>query len=231
MKVFINPGHAPNGNPDPGAVNQYSGLKEAVVVKHVGDLVAKYLIAAGVDATVCQDDSLATIVNTSNSMGADVFVSIHCNSAANPSAEGTETFYFYSSEQGRKLANCIQSQLIDSMDTVDRGIKEARPGTNGLYVLTNTDAVAVLVELAFISNQDDVVLLTENQDDFARAIARGITDYQLSLQMAKKKRLTVSLLIMVFALDYKNCFIVKLFIYQSVFQVDSAAPIPCQIFS
>ena len=181
MKVFINPGHAPNGNPDPGAVNQYSGLKEAVVVKHVGDLVAKYLIAAGVDATVCQDDSLATVVDASNSMGADVFVSIHCNSAANPSAEGTETFYFYSSEQGRKLANCIQSQLIDSMDTVDRGIKGARPGTNGLYVLTNTDAVAVLVELAFISNQDDVIWLTENQDDFARAIARGITDYQLMM--------------------------------------------------
>ena len=66
MKVFINPGHAPNGVPDPGAVNQYSGLKEAVVVKHVGDLVAKYLIAAGVDATVCQDDSLATELDTSN---------------------------------------------------------------------------------------------------------------------------------------------------------------------
>ena len=179
MKVFINPGHAPNGVPDPGAVNQYSGLKEAIVVKHVGDLVAKYLIAAGVDATVCQDDSLSTVVDSSNSMGTDVFVSIHCNSAANPAAEGTETFYFYSSEQGRKLANCIQSQLIEAMDTVDRGTKGARPGTNGLYVLTNTDAVAVLIELAFISNQDDVILLTENQDDFARAIARGITDFQL----------------------------------------------------
>ena len=181
MKVFINPGHAPNGVPDPGAVNQYSGLKEAIVVKHVGDLVAKYLIAAGVDAIVCQDDSLATVVNTANSMNTDVFVSIHCNSAANTSAEGTETFYFYSSEQGRKLANCIQSQLIEAMDTIDRGIKGARPGTNGLYVLTNTNATAVLVELAFISNQDDVILLTENRDDFARAIARGITDYQLMM--------------------------------------------------
>lgn len=181
MKVFINPGHAPNGVPDPGAVNQYTGLKEAVVAKHVGDLVAKYLIAAGLDVTVCQDDSLATVVNTANSMNTDVFVSIHCNSAANSAAEGTETFYFYSSEQGKKLANCIQSQLIDAMDTIDRGIKGARPGTNGLYVLTNTDAVAVLVELAFISNQDDVILLTENQDDFARAIARGVTDYQQTL--------------------------------------------------
>lgn len=181
MKVFINPGHAPSGVPDPGAVNSYNGLKEAIVVKHVGDLVAKYLIAAGTDATVCQDDSLATVVNTANSMNADVFVSIHCNSAANSAAEGTETFYFYSSEQGKKLASCIQSQLTNAMDTVDRGIKGARPGTNGLYVLTNTDAVAVLVELAFISNQDDVILLTKNQDDFARAIARGITDYQLTM--------------------------------------------------
>ena len=67
------------------------------------------------------------------------------------------------------------------MDTVDRGTKGARPGTNGLYVLTNTNATAVLVELAFISNQDDVILLEENQDDFARAIASGITDYQLMM--------------------------------------------------
>ncbi len=34
------------------------------------------------------------------------------------------------------------------------------------------------MELAFISNVDDVMLLTDNQDDFARAIARGVTDYQ-----------------------------------------------------
>lgn len=178
MKVFINPGHAPNGNPDPGAVNQYSGLKEAIVVKHVGDLVAKYLIAAGVDTTVCQDDSLATIVNTSNSMGADVFVSIHCNSGP-ASAEGTETFYYYSSDNGAKLAQCIQSQIVDSLDTCDRGIKPAQPGVNGLYVLSKTTMTAVLVELAFISNWEDCILLEENQDDFARAIARGITDYQL----------------------------------------------------
>ena len=36
---------------------------------------------------------------------------------------------------------------------------------------------AVLVELAFIDNEDDATLLGERQDDFARAIARGVTDY------------------------------------------------------
>lgn len=58
-------------------------------------------------------------------------------------------------------------------------MKIATPGINGLYVLTNTDMPAVLVELAFISNDEVEELLSGSQDDFARAIARGITDYQL----------------------------------------------------
>ena len=36
------------------------------------------------------------------------------------------------------------------------------------------------MELAFISNSDDSILLADNADDFARAIARGVTDYQAS---------------------------------------------------
>ena len=66
---------------------------------------------------------------------------------------------------------------MDSLDTTDRGLKD-RPG---LYVLKHTDMPAVLVELAFIDNEDDAALLRDNQDDFARAIARGVTDYELLL--------------------------------------------------
>ena len=44
--------------------------------------------------------------------------------------------------------------------------------------MNNTDATAVLVELAFIDNEQDVQLLREKQDEFARAIARGVTDYE-----------------------------------------------------
>ena len=45
MNVFINPGHAPNGNPDPGAVNGNTGLRECDVALAVGDLVAPQLIS------------------------------------------------------------------------------------------------------------------------------------------------------------------------------------------
>ena len=41
---------------------------------------------------------------------------------------------------------------------------------------------AALVELAFIDNDADMELLANRQDDFARAVARGITDYFANLK-------------------------------------------------
>ena len=76
------------------------------------------------------------------------------------------------------MASCIQNQIVTSLGTTDRGTKGAKPGVNGLYVLSNTDAVAVLVELAFIDHADDAQLLGTEQNEFARAIARGVTDYE-----------------------------------------------------
>lgn len=176
MKVFLNPGHAPNGNPDPGACG--CGLRECDVAKSVADLVADYLKRAGVEVVgSLQSDSLHEVVSASNRADAEVFISIHCN-ACNGSANGTEVWHFYGSGEGEKLADCIQNQIVDALETVDRGTKGAKPGVNGLYVLSNTDAVAVLIELAFIDNESDAALLRERKDDFARAIARGVTDYE-----------------------------------------------------
>ena len=176
MKVFLNPGHAPNGNPDPGACG--CGLRECDIAKSIADLVESYLTTAGVEVVGnLQIDGLYDIVSASNSTDADVFISIHCN-ACNGNANGTEVWHYYGSGEGEKLADCIQNQIVDALGTVDRGVKGAKPGVNGLYVLNNTDAIAVLVELAFIDNESDAALLRERQDEFARAIARGVTDYE-----------------------------------------------------
>ena len=177
MKVFINPGHAPNGVPDPGAVSDVTGLRECDVALSVGKLVEHYLNAVGIETTVLQSDDLYEVCTEANNLDADLFISIHCNSVESPYAEGTETWYCAGSNDGKHLAECIQSQIVDHLGTVDRGVKMATPGKNGLYVLTNTDMPAVLVELAFISNEDDERLLRNVQDEFARAIARGVTDY------------------------------------------------------
>lgn len=188
MKVFINPGH--DTTYDSGAVNPNSGLREADVAAEVGALVVDYLEAAGCECEIMQSDNLAptpagrseyadrqgpTVTETANEWGADIFVSIHCN-AANTTARGTEVECYNadSDNNGAKLAQCIQSQIVDALGTVDRGIK-SRPG---LLVLRMTDMPAVLVEMAFIDNDEDALLLTRRADDFARAIARGVTDYE-----------------------------------------------------
>ena len=72
------------------------------------------------------------------------------------------------------LAECIQNQIVQSLGTVAPGRVKERPG---LAVLRETDMPAVLVETAFITNKEDVQLLMNQKDGFARAIARGVTDY------------------------------------------------------
>lgn len=189
MKVFINPGH--DTDYDSGAVSPRSGLRECDVAAHVGTLVKHYLEAAGCTCELMQSDNLAptsigrsryadrqgsTVTETANDWDADIFVSIHCNSAEAEDACGTETFaYALDGGEGEKIATCIQDQIVDALNTVDRGVK-ANPK---LFVLRYTAMPAVLVELGFISNESDEELLTNRQDDFARAISRGVTDYEM----------------------------------------------------
>ena len=177
MKVFLNPGHAPNGEPDPGACNYDLNLRESDIAKEVADAVENYLTAAGVEVVGnLQSDSLGEIANAANVSDADIFISIHCN-AFNGSAKGTEVDVYPGPRIGNALGECIQKQIVDALGTIDRGLKD-RPG---LYVLKHTDMPAVLVETAFIDNYQDAVKLRDRTDDFARAIARGVTDYEQSL--------------------------------------------------
>ncbi len=176
-KVFVNPGHDQlelkgTSDYDPGAVNEEMGLYENEIAAAVGRLVEKYLTEAGCEVKSLQHESLRKIYETANEWGADLFISIHCN-AFNGVANGTETLTYPSDMEGHKLAGCIQNQIVDSLGTYDRGLK----ARTDLAVLNGTDMPAVLVEMAFIDHPDDAVLLRDEQDEFARAIARGVTDY------------------------------------------------------
>ena len=192
-KCFLNPGHSidePNAyndyRPDHGTSSPYTGEIEGFVALEITNLLNKYLQAAGVITKVFQYDGLRMISDTANEWNPDIFVSIHCNSAGSSVARGTETFHYYGSVEGTKLANCIHKKILEYVflpeyvnkilnDTginCDRGVKE-----NNYHVLRETDAPAVLVETAFMSNEADSIIIRNKKDEFARAIAVGITDY------------------------------------------------------
>lgn len=178
MRVFLNPGHHPGI--DPGAVNRGYGVTEADIVRNVGALVAQYLTAAGCEVKTVQSNNLAgedpdytNVCLSANTWPADIFVSLHCNDAANRNAEGCECWVYSLGGKAAELAECINNQIADSLNLFNRGVKESKR----LCVLKRTKMPAVLVELGFINNDDDFFKLQNNKDEFARAIARGITDY------------------------------------------------------
>ena len=177
-KIFLNPGHDQldlrgTSDYDPGACNQYLELCENEIAAAIGDLVEDYLVQAGCEVKSFQNESLSDICAVANAWKPDLFISIHCNAAADETAHGTETFTYSDDKEGERLAERINDQIVDSLDTTDRGVKYG----DRLFVLKHTDMPAVLVELAFISNTSDALLLRDRKDDFARAIARGVTDY------------------------------------------------------
>lgn len=182
LRVFINPGH--DLEIDPGTDG--NGLVERYVASDVGKALSQILTEIGYPNQVLQsnnlngeDPSRPNVCATANNGDYDIFVSIHCNGSENPNARGTETLvYELNGGKACILANCIQKQIVDSLGMVDRGVKERAD----LCVLRETSMPAVLVEIAFLSNADDAIKIRTKLREFARAIARGITDYELEVQ-------------------------------------------------
>lgn len=166
MKICVNAGHC--YGVDPGAIGQ-KGTQEAKITKIIASHVINYLENKGYDVISVSDKSLVKVCKTSNENKCNYFISIHCNAAENKKAKGTETFYYKGSAKGKKLAQEINDEIVRTLKTTNRGIKEGN-----FYVLKNTKAPAVLVECAFISNLDDEKLLVEKANVFGQAITRGI---------------------------------------------------------
>ena len=188
MRIMIDPGHA-GKNVDPGAVNHNTGLLEADIVLMISHLVESYLTAVGYEVKLtrtkweqAETDDLSYRTALANAWGADVFVSLHCNSAANQSAKGYEVWTSPGDTQGDLLATNMYQQIATEFpDRTGRtDYSDGDPDKESrFYVLIHTDAPACLIEMAFISNDEEAALLADPiwQDRYARAIARGITDY------------------------------------------------------
>ncbi len=109
-----------------------------------------------------------------NAVHADIFVSLHSNASSNPDAYGIYTYHHPSSQVSPHLASTIQSAVIQSTDAKDRGIMSAN-----FVVLRETKMPAVLVEMGFMTNHEELMRLIDSgyQDKLADGLANGIVRY------------------------------------------------------
>lgn len=106
--------------------------------------------------------------DAANARPAEIFVSIHQNSASSALASGTETYVKVSApEPTQLLAAGIQRALVACLALPDRGVRE-----RSFYVVRNTTMPAVLVEGGFLSSATDVALLAS--PDFRQKMAEAI---------------------------------------------------------
>ena len=182
--VVLDPGH---GGKDTGArgayinekdVNLTIALKAGELLKHKG-IEVEYTRTTDIYLELTKErDEISEIANRLNP---GLFVSIHANAAKNnPAAQGTETYYyapvdndllFLQLDERKSLAENLQRRLIAKLGRPDRGVKQSP-----YWVLQNTTMPSALVEVAFLSNAEEEMLLQQEYflDLAAEAIAEGI---------------------------------------------------------
>lgn len=170
MKAVIDAGH---GGSDAGATNE--GLYEKTATLATAKILATKLKSLGHTVIMTRtDDTFVTLkqrAKLANDWGAQLFISLHCNSSTNKTAQGIETWKCVGTNN--PVAIAVQKNLIEMTGAKNRGVKD---GT--FYVLKHTKARALLVEMGFISNEEEKLKLfnTDYQETVANAIVKGIQD-------------------------------------------------------
>ena len=180
MKIFIDAGHN-DKLCDTGATG--NGLKEQDITFAVSNILAEKFKNVDVDIKLSRptkstilgsnlNSSLNKRAELANSWGADLFLSIHCNSFWLASANGTEVYAYSKKSSVYNLGEKIAKNISKHLNAYNRGIK-----TSNFAVLKKTSMPALLIELAFMSNVNDAQKLKDRQEEFADAIFQEVCEY------------------------------------------------------
>ncbi|MCD8340903.1 MAG: N-acetylmuramoyl-L-alanine amidase, partial [Clostridiales bacterium] len=176
--VCVDAGHGGN---DPGCITD-DGREESADVLNLALLLKEKLEVYGVTVVMTRETdeyvSLADRCRIANNAGADLFVSIHRNIlTSEPSACGVEAWIEarYSQEEYDLATNILEElQLagIQKMRGVSSGTETST--TKNYYVNSATNMPATLLEMGFMSNDEDNDLYDANLEAYAQAIADGL---------------------------------------------------------
>jgi len=170
--VVLDPGH---GGDEPGTVAH--GLTEAEVMLDLARRIEGRLSAIGVtvlftrSATTGPDElSRAMMANES---GADILLSLHCDSTDQSRASGVATFFYGQdrfgawSAVGERLADLIQREVV-----ARTGLTDCRTHARAWVLLQRTQMPTVRIETGYLSHAADAARLADPafRDILAEAI-------------------------------------------------------------
>ena len=172
--VAVTAGHS---NSDPGAVS--GKYKEAELVTMFRNAVAYYLKEAGVpiktDGTGSKNDPLSAAVKLIK--GSSVAVEFHMNAASSKFANGIETIALPSD---KKLAQELSKAVADAFGSRLRGdngwIDQSKSARGKLAFVSNG---GLIVELGFISNDEELFQFNARYWQAAKAVAQVLIQHEV----------------------------------------------------
>jgi len=176
MTIAIDAGHGGENNGALGATGVLEKYVTLIIAQHLQDSLsrrgARVVMTRSSDTDVSQAERLEKAVSS----GAQILVSIHCNSIAENSdaliPRGISTYYRYIGF--RTLASIMYDRMLE-LGLNQFGV------TGGFNFSLNapTQFPNVLVETAFLSNPNDEMLLLDDgfRCRIAQQIAKGLEDF------------------------------------------------------
>lgn len=193
--VVVDPGH---GGSDPGKVGIHKEKEKDInlsIALKVKDELEKHkvkvIMTREKDQELADPDSSGKKVQDLkrrckmiHEIQPDCVLSIHQNSYPEEYVNGAQVFYYENSAEGKKLGEILQEHLVEKLDKENH--RKAK-GNSTYYMLKKTDAVLVIVECGFLSNNKEALLLVKEdyQERIAEAICEGTMEY-LSGEKEKK---------------------------------------------
>lgn len=192
MKILIDPGH---GIPHTGAKGRILGIEERITTLRVAHVLKSWLEAKGNIAYLTRSTDLCLVKSDRVSdlrargvmagrIGANVLLSIHCNSVADPRANGCECYTL----PGQDASDLLADELLKSYRISFPQIRLRADFRDGdmdkemnLRVLRSAPPhlPKALFELAFLSNPEEEAFLGNpvNYPGIAAALGRGIENW------------------------------------------------------
>lgn len=198
--VILDAGH---GGEDPGAVSDYSGLKEKDVNLNIVMLAKelleknnyKVILTRDSDRLVYDEDAKNILQKRREDLtkrkklmdegGADIAVSVHLNKFPQTQYHGAQVFFPPNSPDSQKLANELQNSIRLNVDNENERVALVKK--DQIMILKDLKTTTVIIECGFLSNSDEEKkLATEDyQKKLAQAIKNGIDNYYKSKDTSK----------------------------------------------